>query len=165
MSSEYFNSDDRIAKLMDASAKLFGTPWAANSDAPGSGIACHNLPRRIYIESGFLPETFPRINGTPDIAAHQPIMEEFLDKCFDFARIPVDGLKFQTGDLLGLWLAADVHGRRVKSRHTNHLGVVLRDGWFMHVLAHKKSDRDLIAVPPWSNRIVAAWRPIIHSNS
>src|SRR4051794_15816276 len=89
MGLPYFSTPERIAALV-AEAKLWkGTPWCANSEARGSGVSCHNLPRSIYIAVGALTIEFPKIVASPNATRHtkQSVMEPFLDSRPEFARI------------------------------------------------------------------------------
>jgi hypothetical protein len=161
----YFNNDERIARLLFHAGKLLGTPWMCNSDVPGRGLSCHNAPRRLNILTGHLTEDFPKINGTPDDANSRSLFEPFIDSRPEYSRIrPADGESIlpllQPGDLVGLWLARDEYGQRVRHDWTNHAGVIINKIQFFHVLAHKCACLDQYEVPPWQQRIVAAWRPV-----
>jgi hypothetical protein len=149
----FFNSSERIQRLLDVTQSWRGTPWCANSYARGGrgGVSCHNLPREIYIECGALPANFVRIYGDPNGTKHQrrSEIEPFLNSRPEFQRLK-QGEPFLPGDLLGLRIFHCV----------DHLGIFLGDSSFVHVLMHKKTDFDLVNVPPWSQRILAAWRPL-----
>jgi hypothetical protein len=157
VSQPYFSTSERIAQLISVANEWRETPWCANSHALGSrgGVSCHNLPREIFIACGALPEAFPQVIGDPNGTRHtrQSVMEPFLDSRSEFQRL-AEGEAFAPGDLLGLRIYHCI----------DHLGIYLGpidDGlWFVHVLMHKKTDFDLVNVPPWSQRILAAWRPI-----
>ena len=157
----FFCTADRILRLNLAAARWRGTPWRPNSSAVGVGVSCHNLPRALYIESHFLPESFPKIESLPATATAENQMETFLDSRPEFEPIkPFNIATLQPGDLLGLFLPVDNVGRRIRSSCVNHLGVVLPNGWFIHTLMKKNTDVDLFAISPWSQIIKAAWRPI-----
>lgn len=146
----YFNNDERVAKLLYHANLWIGTPWTANSEVRGFGVSCHNLPRAIYIECGALKDTFPKVIGDPNGTKHSKnsIIEPFLNDRPEFARVAIYELR--PGDLVGL---------RIR-RCIDHLGVVLSENWFIHVLFHKKTDCDQVIMPPWSQRALAAWRPV-----
>lgn len=156
----FFNSQERVATLLDVAAGWRGTPWCANSEASGErgGVSCHNLPRAIYIECGALAPGFPKIVGTPHQANARNLIEPFLDSRPELRRLnPAESIL--PGDLLGLWLARDCCGNRIRHHHVNHLGVALTEGRFVHVLFHKRTDFDSYTVTPWLERRIAAWRP------
>jgi hypothetical protein len=163
MSTPFFlqqsSAASRQTSLLWHAAKWKDTPWRANSASKGIGVSCHNLPREIFIGCGAFPADFPKIEGTPNDASAKNIMEPFLDARKELVRLN-EGERLQAGDLIGLWLVRDAQGNRCRTRHVNHLGVVLGGGWFVHVLMHKRTDFDLHNVSPWLERIVAAWRPV-----
>ena len=151
----FFNTPERIAALAASAEAWLGTPWCANSAArgPRGGVACHNLPRAIYLESGFLSESFPALVGDPNPSRFSRVsaMETWLDARPEFARLTGFELaQLQPGDLIGLSIGNCV----------NHLGVVLPGGDFIHVLMRKNTDLDQYATPPWSQRLTAVWRPV-----
>lgn len=147
----FFNTPERIQKLQFDALVWVGTPWCANSHAKGHGVSCHNLPYEIYVATGFLDETFPRIVGDPAHNKHscESKMEAFLNTRPEFQRLNLDTETLQPGDLMGIRIFSCV----------DHLGVCLGAN-FIHVLMHKKTDVDPVNVPPWSQRTMAAWRPI-----
>lgn len=172
-SGPFFNTPERILRLNLAAERWRGTPWRANSMAAGVGVSCHNLPRALYMESQFAE--MPQIVSTPAVATATNEMETFLDARPEFERVrsAERGLrnKLLPGDLLGLFIPMDNVGRRLRQRVVNHLGVFLgnqkseiknqgSEGWFVHTLMKKNTDVDLITVPPWSQILVAAWRPV-----
>ncbi|HLX68854.1 MAG TPA: hypothetical protein VKV04_04420 [Verrucomicrobiae bacterium] len=158
----FFNTPDRILRLNLAAAKWRGTPWRPNSSAAGVGVSCHNLPRALYIESQFLPESFPKIESLPATATAENQMEAFLDGRPEFEPLqPFNALTLQPGDLLGLFVPIDNVGKRIRNSCVNHLGVVLPEGWFIHTLMKKNTDVDLYSVSPWSQIIKAVWRPVV----
>jgi hypothetical protein len=162
MSQPFFRNDERRAALIFAAHKWKETPWRANSAAQGKqgGVSCHNLPRAIYISCGALQETFPVLSESPNNATGKSIIAPFIDSRREFLRLN-EGDTLQAGDLIGLWLARDHNGKMVRTRHANHLGIVLDKFWFIHVLmAPKNTGFDMHSVPPWVERIVAAWRPV-----
>ena len=150
--TEFFSTKERVDQLEMTARSWLKTPWMANSAAKGErgGVSCHNLPRQIYLACGAVAFNFPEIIGDPNVSRHTrvSIMAAFINDRPDFHSIDKD--KLQPGDLLGLRIGYCV----------DHLGVVLRDGHFIHVLMHKKTSIDNISVPPWQQRILAAWRPV-----
>jgi cell wall-associated NlpC family hydrolase len=149
----YFNTPERITRLLYVSSQWLGTPWCANSSSrgPRGGVSCHNLTRAIYLECGALREDFPIVRGDPNGSKHArtSLMERFLDFRPEFRRVPADGL-LQPGDLIGLRIF----------RCVDHLGVVVTNMQFTHVLMHKHTALDNWQISPWRERILAAWRPI-----
>lgn len=148
----------RLARLVIEAYRWKGTPWRANSSARGVGVSCHNLPRALYIESGALRSDFPQIVETPATATALNRMEEFLDSRPEFLRLY--NSDFKPGDLLGMFIPIDSLGRRIRQRCVNHLGVLLTCNQFIHTLLGKNTDLDQFSIPPWSQIIVAAWRPM-----
>jgi cell wall-associated NlpC family hydrolase len=148
----YFQTHERVAKLLYVTSQWLGTPWCANSSSrgPRGGVSCHNLPRAIYLECGAVGEDFPVVRGDPNGFKHARIslMERFIDGRDEFRRVPVDGL--QPGDLIGLRI----------SHCVDHLGVVVTGLQFAHVLMHKHTALDNWHISPWRERILAAWRPV-----
>ncbi len=153
MISTWCNSPERIAALDAACRRWVGTPWVANSDAcgPRGGVSCHNLPRAIYIEAGFLTPAFPRMVGDPEGTRHrkQSVMEPWLDARPEFIRLD-RGAAICAGDLVGIRIFHCI----------DHLGVVGGDHKFLHVLQHKNAARDGLVDLTWSTRILAVWRPV-----
>lgn len=146
----YFNNDERIAKLVYHAEQWLGTPWCANSSARGErgGVSCHNLPRAILMECGALPKDFPVIKGDPTSSCHSNVstIVAAMDSQPAFSQIPLSDLA--PGDLVGI---------RIR-RCVDHLGLVLPGRNFIHVLMHKTTMIDPWHVPPWAQRIEAAWR-------
>jgi hypothetical protein len=142
----YYSTDERTARLIYQSELWLGTRWCSNSAVKGMGVSCHNLPREIYVSSGFLKSDFPQLEGAPSQASSQ--MEKFLDSRPEFLRL-VTG-KPQPGDLLGL---------RIK-KGIDHLGVVLTEFTFVHVLMGKHTCLDNHNITPWLERTLAVWRPL-----
>lgn len=159
----YFRNDLRIARLVEAASAWRGTPWCANSEAigPRGGVACHNLPRALYIACGALPDTFPRMIGDPVSTrrARGSVMADFLDSRPEFSRVGRGSPSPPLADLL----PGDLLGLRIY-RHVDHLGVLLNNGpcgtHFVHVLMHKLTTFDDLSDPTWSSRVLAAWRII-----
>ncbi len=146
----FFRTEGRIAGLLLEAGNWFGTPWMPNSAAKGMGVACHLLPTEIYKGCGALGEDFPTVKGLPNPHAKVSEMIPFLDGRPEFERLPLDLASLRPGDLIGL---------RVR-RVVDHLGIILNEGGFVHVLMHKRTDVDCFRVPPWEQRIEAAWRPV-----
>jgi hypothetical protein len=162
--TEYFRTPERIERLQLSAELWKGTPWRANSCARGVGIACHNTPRALYIESGALNQAFPVITSTPQAATAANQMEQFIDGRPEFGRLKGKNGELLSlllpGDLVGLFVPIDNVGRRLRLRCVNHLGVILPANWFVHTLMKKNTDFDLINVHPWDQTLVAAWRPL-----
>jgi hypothetical protein len=148
----------RLAQLVVSAYRWVGTPWRLNSSARGVGVSCHNLPRALYIESGALPPDFPRIADTPAGATALNRIEEFLDNRPEFLRLHDND--FQSGDLLGMFVPIDSVGRRIRQRCVNHLGVALPGKQLIHTLLYRNTGLDQFSIPPWSQTIIAAWRPL-----
>lgn len=150
-----FNTPERIARLTAEAHAWLGTPWSANAASPGrrGGVSCHNLPRAILMASGALAPDFPVLIGDPTGSRHTKVsvLEPWIDAWPSFARVPHADLRLlQPGDLIGLRIAHCL----------DHLGLILTGENFIHVLAHKNTSLDPYQVPPWSQRILAAWRPL-----
>jgi hypothetical protein len=158
MSTPYFRTDERVSRLVNRANLLLGTPWRPNSCEAGVGMSCHNLPRDLYIENGHLSQNFPLLESTPATATALNEMEVFLNGRPEFERIALCGLC--AGDLLGMCIPISSVGKRLRHRSVNHLGVLLPKSWFVHVLMKKNTDKDLLNVPPWSQILIAAWRPL-----
>ncbi len=148
--SPYFNGHERTAQLLYHAGLWRGTPWMANSDARGVGVSCHNLPRAIYMGCGALSSSFPRVIGDPAATKHSrdSKMVPFLDSRPEFIRVDLSAEPPVPGDLLGIRIYKCI----------DHLGVYLGQRNFVHVLMHKTTSFDPVHVPPWSERIEAAWR-------
>ena len=147
------DTPERIAALDAAMRRWLGTPWAANSAACGvrGGVSCHNLPRALYIEVGFLTAEFPVMIGDPEGTRHsrQSVIGPWLDARPEFLRL-APGAAIRPGDLLGLRIF----------RCLDHLGVAGSGHQFVHVLQHKNTSLDPLIDPTWSTRILAVWRPV-----
>lgn len=147
--NQYFNTQDKIERLVLSAQKWMGTPWMANSSSIGRGVSCHNLPRTLLIEAGALPIDTPVIVGKPNRFAKVSDIATLLDSMKEFKRVELDD-QFAPGDVIGIRIY----------RCIDHLGLMLDGGRFIHVLMHKKTDIDWVAVPPWQQRIEMAWRPM-----
>jgi cell wall-associated NlpC family hydrolase len=142
-----------FADALEAAARRWlGTPWCANSAAPGpaGGVACHRLPCELYRAAGVWPEGLAVPAGSPNEGRHagsSPI-PAWLDAQPEFARL-------QGGDAhaAGVLLGFSLHGACVA-----HLGVVLAGRRFIHVLQHRSTVIDLLDDPTWARRRRAAWR-------
>ncbi len=147
----YFDSEAMRQTLLYHAGLWMGTPWCANSAAKGErgGVSCHNLPRQIYVECGALAKDFPVVVGSPAQSKHNKVsvIEQFIDSREEFWRMRDDEVLLP-GDLIGIRIC----------RCVDHLGVVLNDNSFVHVLMHKRTCADSFRVPPWSQRILAKWR-------
>jgi cell wall-associated NlpC family hydrolase len=152
MHQGFFNLTKRIESLEYHAAQWIGTPWRENSGVLGSGVACHNLPRAIYVACGALPDSFPVVRSSPSRSKHDKVgvMTPFMDGRPEFARLELGKDELRAGDLLGLRICSCV----------DHFGVLLRHNVFVHVLMHKNVDFDEANVPPWSQRLLAVWRPL-----
>jgi cell wall-associated NlpC family hydrolase len=155
------NNEQRTANIeLTAIAETWlGTPWCANSAVKGvrGGVACHNLPRAILVEAGWLPDSFPLVEGDPNSARNQgSVMERWLDGRPEFRRLQEACLnRLHPGDVFGI---------RIR-RCIDHLGLSLGGGRFIHVLMHKGAAIDRITDPTWSTRLLAVWRPIANRKS
>ena len=149
----FFDHQRHVIRLLAVADRWLGTPWCANSQSIGErgGVSCHNLPRAIYIECGALPPEFPKFIGDPNGTRHGRVseMEPVIDARPEFRRLAADEPR-QPGDLIGLRIYHCV----------DHLGVLLCNHIFIHVLMHKKTDMDWVNVPPWQQRSPVAWRPL-----
>lgn len=148
----WFNTPDRVAALVAAANNWRGTPWSANAEACGSdgGVSCHNLVRSLYIEAGFLSLEYPHIAGSPAQTRHstESVITPWIDARPEFHRVSADE-SLLAGDLLGLRIYHAV----------GHLGIVLPNEQFVHVLMHKRTTIDELSDATWFTRIDAIWRP------
>lgn len=139
-------------RLADAAVSWLGTPWCANSavKGPQGGVSCHNLPRAILVEAGWLPESFPVIEGNPNSTQRRDgsIIAEWLDGRPEFVNVPVMLSLLQPGDLLGI---------RIR-RQVDHLGLCLGGVRFIHTLQHKGTMFDRVTDPTWGTRVLSVWR-------
>lgn len=139
-------------------ASWLGTPWCANSAVKGrrGGVSCHNLPRAILIEAGWLPESFPVVEGDPNSARQGgSVIGRWLDARPEFTSEVAFHLRdLKSGDLLGI---------RIR-RCVDHLGLYLGEGRFIHTLQHKHTAIDRITDPTWGARLLAVWRPRSNGN-
>lgn len=141
--------------LQAAAAPWVGTPWAPNSAVcgPRGGVACHLLPRAVYIDAGWLDAGFPSPAGTPNAGRHHGAgtIEPWVEARPEFRRAPEAGVGgCEPGDLLGFRLGP----RPV----VGHLGLMLGEGRFLHVLQHKGAAVDRIEDPTWTRRLLRVWR-------
>jgi cell wall-associated NlpC family hydrolase len=137
-------------KLYMEAQRWLGTPWLPNSAEPGRGVSCHNLPRTILMNLGYLPQDFPPIIGVPQRGEKVSRMIAYVDGCKEFCPIDLSirGMQLEAGDLLGIRIY----------RCVDHLGLYLGAQRFVHVLMHKHVSFDCSGIPPWKQRIENAWR-------
>lgn len=128
--SPYFASPERIAQLHAASMEVIGTPFFANSEAPGAqgGMDCVHLLNYIYRGCGVIgPLNWPA--QTMDWGLHNehsPLIEAFEtwpELAPHFARIPLTE-PLMAGDALIF----------LQGKAPHHSGIVLSDREFLHTL-------------------------------
>jgi hypothetical protein len=147
--NEYFSTGERVDALEKEALDWVGTPWFANCEVKGAGVACHRLPTAIFVAVGALPKSFPRVLGHPSRHSTVPVMENFIDSRPEFKKVDLADMK--PGDLVGL---------KIGSKVINHLGVVLRKRMFIHCMATRSSLGTAVdgLISPWLERVTAAWR-------
>lgn len=152
---EWFSEPARVSTLCRAAAAWIGTPWAANSAVRGreGGVSCHHLPRALLIEVGALSSQFPAPRSDPNATRHGgvSVIDRWLDRCPEFKSMAVSTVPpgdFLAGDLLGLRIY----------RCVDHLGIMLRPPFFLHVLGHQRATVDQWTDPTWCQRLLRCWR-------
>ncbi len=147
----WFDLPGRTEALHRAARQWIGTPWAANSAAPGpgGGVSCHRLPHALLVATGALPSEFKVPVGNPNDTRHAPesTIAGWLEGCPEFQPIPVSG-RFKTGDLLGF----RIH------RCLDHLALALTPDSFIHVLRHQRTTLGCLTDPTWKSRLLGVWR-------
>jgi hypothetical protein len=148
-----------LARLQFEAGGWIGTPWCANSavKGPRGGVACHRLPREIYVAAGWLPQDFPIVSGSPNEGRHEgasPIAD-WLDGRREFERVL--GVKELREKAVG---PGSLLGFRLGSKGVGHLGVMLTGMQFIHVLQHKHTAMDRIDDPTWLRRLEKVWVPV-----
>jgi len=147
----WFASPHRTEALRTAARQWLGTPWAANSAAPGSngGVSCHRLPHALLIGTGALPPEFAVPTGDPNATRHatDSRIARWLENCPEFQAVPLPGA-IGAGDLLGF----RIH------RCLDHLALALNPECFVHVLRHQRTTLGCLTDPTWASRLVGVWR-------
>jgi cell wall-associated NlpC family hydrolase len=151
----FYNTPERIHALQTAAAGWLGTPFVPNAAIRGHGVSCQKLVGRLYIETGFLPETFALPDAPMDWShAHT---ESLVTRVINahpefFAPLPrIAPGDLQPGDLLGFKIGGCVH----------HLGVVLeRGGQFIHVLRRHNVRHSHAGDASYWSRLENLWRPV-----
>ena len=148
----FFNSPARITALQTTAAAWIGTPFYPNGAIQGHGVSCQKLVGRIYIESGWLPETFsiPDADMGWSNANTQSVVVEAVSSHPDkFA--PLIGVQLVPGDLVGFKIGGCVH----------HLGIVVdSEGKFIHSLRGYGTTYSYVRDASFLSRLQNTWRPI-----
>jgi len=147
----WFDLPGRTEALHQAARQWLGTPWAANSAAPGpgGGVSCHRLPHAVLIEIGALPEGFKVPVGNPNATRHstESFIAPWLENRPEFQAVSVSGA-VRTGDLLGFRIY----------RCLDHLGLAFDPIHFVHVLRHQRTTVGCLTDPTWASRLLGVWR-------
>jgi cell wall-associated NlpC family hydrolase len=153
MSTPFFNTPDRIAKLQFYAGTWIGTPFMPNAAFKGSGVSCQKLVGSILVECGALPKDFAIPEGPMDWAgAHKDsIIAQFLDEHPEHFTVVENKFAPQPGDLIGLKIGGCVH----------HLGLMLAaEGTFIHCLRNNGTTTNNIHDASYWIRIGQVWRPV-----
>lgn len=139
-----------MTELESVARSWVGTPFHANSNerGPRGGVCCHLLVAEIYKACGFVIENVPM--GIPGHARFniESIIEPFLDKSEQFARITEEP---KPGELLGF---------RVGKTTIHHVAILLPNSQIVHAVAGAGVLISPYADPTWKKRHAATWRPL-----
>ncbi len=157
----WFSTVERRSLLLQIAAAWEGTPFFANSEAPGrdGGVDCVRLLHAVYSAAGVIP----RIDIPRQVMDHgQHSDRSLLIEAFEtwpalkdrFARMPHCGYEILSGDALCF--------RAGKVPH--HAGVMLVDDDVLHVLApsgvHRTRLAAVIRGHSLVGRLEAVFRPL-----
>jgi cell wall-associated NlpC family hydrolase len=148
----FFSTPERIARLQAVADGWEGTPFMPNAAVRGAGVSCQKLAGRIYIETGFWPETSTIPEGPMDWShAHtRSLIAGFLATRPEFAVLGGQAA-IQPGDLLGFKLGGCVH----------HCGIaVAAGGRFIHCLRGRGAQYSNLGDATYLSRLGNVWRPI-----
>lgn len=147
MNRSWFNTPERIALLEFKAAKWLGTPWFPNGNTPGMGVSCQELVSAIYREVGFCNVKLDQERMTAK-GLKESKVEKFMGERREFERI--EPRACAPGDMLGFKMYEVVH----------HVGIVISENTFIHVLYRDRVRLCSILDGTWSAVLRAAWRPI-----
>lgn len=156
----WFNSADRIAALEAEALSWVRTPFVENCAVKGrkGGVSCHFLAATIYRDVGFLPGFVPPRGFVHKLTKSAP--EAILD--FVDADPTVAGKFAKIEDL-----ADPLPGDLVALQHEGvmrHLGIVLPQRRFVHVLRVIGVRISHLDDPTYSKHIAALRRPLAGSD-
>jgi cell wall-associated NlpC family hydrolase len=149
----WFRSPARIAALRAVAARWRGTPFLCNSNTPGpnGGVSCQKLAAEIYREAGFMDVAVPAAPMAHARFSRISLLERWIDGrpemlSLDMATRPWP----RPGDLLGFRIGHVVH----------HLGIMLNQGEFVHVLDRMGCRFCPLSDPTFSGRLARIWVPV-----
>lgn len=129
--------------IVRAARAYIGTPFVHGARMRGQGIDCVGLLECVSWDLGMAHAAVPAYQRSPDPALFRRLLSERMD------QIPI--VKARDGDVVSLrWhveqhvaiLASMPDGRRTLIHAYSHVGKCVEHGY----------------VPPWTQRVCAAWR-------
>lgn len=145
----FFNTDDARELLRSEAQSWVGTPFVPHAMVKQAGVDCVHLAAGIYLACGAMTEFKPpryAIDGGQHNSKSQVLA--FLDDNLCFEKLADQ--KPVAGDCVCLWLRGTIH----------HVGLMLDDQRFIHVLQNRRAEISSLAEPFWSTRVKAVYRPV-----
>lgn len=146
----FFWSPERILALRFHAGELVDTPFVPHAMVPGSGIDCIGVNAWCYLKTGFLKDFKPpRYALDSGQHATESALLKWLDARTDFLRLPRLDSGLAAGDTICFNLGLSEH----------HVGLVLNDSQFIHVLPRRRVLISSFAESYYSRKITAAYQP------
>jgi cell wall-associated NlpC family hydrolase len=164
MIASFFDTPERKALLFQSAQTVIGTPFFANSEAPGElgGMDCVHLLNYVYRSCGVIgPLSWP--DKAMDWAQHNE--KSILIEAFDtWPELTSNFVLIPSVDIRDLLLGDALMFKMEKVSH--HSGVYLGDGDILHTLkkrgAHTIRYDLVLRGKSVLGYLVAAYRPIKH---
>lgn len=155
MNAPWYNTPERIAALDTVADSWIGTPFRENSAVPGlrGGVSCHFLAPNLHFATGAISRfDVPRGSLRKLLNSAADTIVAFIDENLTppFGLVP-HGEPFIPGDIIVMVR---------ETGHQKHIGTVLSEGWFLHVLFAGGVQRARLDDPTY--RIAAARRIYDH---
>jgi len=144
----FYQDRTRQADLLREAQEWMGTPFLPHAQVKGGGVDCVWLAASLYIGTGHLTEFKPG-TYTMDGGQHNPLSQvtAWLERSERFVRAEFPP---EVGDLLCFRIGKCVH----------HVGVVLTEKTFLHVIQGYTVRESHIDDPTWRKRLAMIYRPV-----
>lgn len=138
---------EALMRLIAAAESWSGTPFHPHARLKNVGVDCVQLAVALYAEAGLISRDVP-------LPAYRLDAAEYLDR-----SLVLDWLRSRPELVAATppWQPADVLTFRVPGV-PHHVGILLRDDEFCHVLRHDRVRCSRLSDPTWSRRLGPVFR-------